>query len=234
MSGVEGFAALPNWMVRDQSVSVYALMVYIALASHSGPGGIHPSQTRLAAEARCSERKVRDAIAELRELGVVEIVRRRRTDGKATTMSNGYVLHPNGNLLDDEEPAPDAGSSGKLPAQDDEATGTSVQLVPLTEEEPIKKTATEYFDEFWVAYPRHVAKEAARKAFAKVLKVAAADVIVAGARAFAADPNLPEKTYVPYPASWLNAGRWDDEPLPARDRPVGPRDLDEAEEWMRR
>lgn len=139
----EGFAAIPNWMVRDQSISLHAVMVYTALASHTGPGGVRPSQALLAKEARCSERQVRYALDELRALEVVSVVRRRRGEGKSTTLSNGYVLHPHGRLADDEEPeevpASPAASSGKLPAHSDKATGTEQQLTPLIEEEPIKK-----------------------------------------------------------------------------------------------
>jgi hypothetical protein len=75
------------------------------------------------------------------------------------------------------------------------------------------------FDEFWSHYPRRVAKIAARKAFGKAVKIVGADVIVAAAAKFAADPNLPgkdEEAAIPHPATWLNEGRWDDPPLPAR------------------
>lgn len=72
------------------------------------------------------------------------------------------------------------------------------------------------FAEFYLAYPRKVGKEAARRAFEKAAKGTNPALIVAGARRFASDPNLPDKQFIPHPASWLNAGRWDDEPLPER------------------
>lgn len=150
MSKAEGFAAVPNWMIRDESVTLYAVSVYAALASHSGPGGIHPSQSTLAREARCSERKVRDALVELVALGVVSRVRRKNSRGRAPS---GYALHPNGQLLADEEAeevaAHGAGTS-EVPAPQDEVaahgaggSGTSVQPVPLIEEEPFKKNPIE-------------------------------------------------------------------------------------------
>jgi hypothetical protein len=73
------------------------------------------------------------------------------------------------------------------------------------------------FDAFYVAYPRKVGKEAARKAFAAAIRrgVSGTD-IVEGAERYAADPNLPDKQFIPYPATWLNAGSWADEPQPAR------------------
>jgi hypothetical protein len=93
--------------------------------------------------------------------------------------------------------------------------------------------ATDDFDLFWSDYPRKVAKEGARKAFAKAAKIASVETILAGVRRFAADPNLPEKQFIPHPATWLNRGSWDDEPLPDRgDRP-GPDDFGN-DEWLMR
>jgi hypothetical protein len=78
----------------------------------------------------------------------------------------------------------------------------------------------EGFDEFWEIYPRHMKRGDAIKAFHQMLKAGASvDEIIAGARRFAADPNLPEQKFIPYPASWLRAEGWLDDPLPPRNRP---------------
>lgn len=71
------------------------------------------------------------------------------------------------------------------------------------------------FDDFWAAYPRHVAKDAARKAWDAATQRATPSAIIAGALRFRDDPNRDD-AYTPHPATWLNAGRWDDEPLPPR------------------
>lgn len=71
------------------------------------------------------------------------------------------------------------------------------------------------FDEFWSVYPRRAGKLDARKAWAKAVKLAGPDVILAGACRYAADPNR-EAAYTAHPSTWLNQGRWDDDPLPAR------------------
>lgn len=145
MSRAEGFAAVPNWMIRDETFDGYEIAVYTALASHTGPGGIRPSQATLAREARCSERKVRDTLQKLVDRGVIEVVRRRRRDaGKQTNVSNGYRLLPHGSVDEsefafDEVPARGADSSGKLPAPGDEATGTRVRTLLSIEEEPVEE-----------------------------------------------------------------------------------------------
>lgn len=235
----EGFAAIPNWIVRKPDVSIYAVAVYVALASHTGPGGIHPSLPTLAREAHCSERQVRRAVAELQTLGVVERVRRKDDRGRA---ANGYLLHPQGPLSDDEEledapqPVKDSqAATGEVAAYQSGGYGLQEQVVPLIEEEPIKKPASEYFDEFWSLYPRHTAKAAARTKFLALAKKTNPQLLVDGARRYSADPNLPEKQYIPYPTTWLNQGRWEDEPLPERgDRDSRPRDVEPGEEWLHR
>jgi hypothetical protein len=80
----------------------------------------------------------------------------------------------------------------------------------------VERLLDNLFDNFWEHYPRKVGKEAARKAFLKAAKDVSPDVIVSGAVSLGADPNLPEPQYIPYPATWLNRGGWDDEPYPSK------------------
>lgn len=70
------------------------------------------------------------------------------------------------------------------------------------------------FEEFYAAYPRHVGKEAARRAFVKAIKTKApAADIIEGARRYADATAAAgtETRYVAHPATWLNAGRWSDD-----------------------
>ncbi len=90
----------------------------------------------------------------------------------------------------------------------------------VAESDP-EHTENPLFTEWWKCYPRKVGKEAARKAFEKALGKTNSEKLLTGVQQFAADPNLPEKQFVPHPATWLNEGRWDDEPLPPR-RNSGP------------
>lgn len=68
------------------------------------------------------------------------------------------------------------------------------------------------FAQFWKAYPRKVAKEAALKAWKK-LKPPLALCLKAlawqsKAKAWTADKGM----FIPHPSTWLNDGRWEDEP----------------------
>jgi hypothetical protein len=79
------------------------------------------------------------------------------------------------------------------------------------------------FDEFWELYPRKVGKIDAEKSYGKAMKLATIDQIREGAKKFAARCQNTEPQYIPHPATWLNAGRWDDQPMAAPDRTFGPR-----------
>lgn len=72
----------------------------------------------------------------------------------------------------------------------------------------IKITDAE-FDQFWARYPKRVSKIAALKAFMKARQIASLDAILAGVDRYV--NGKPAWQEWAYPASWLNAGRWDDE-----------------------
>src|SRR6185312_511968 len=74
--------------------------------------------------------------------------------------------------------------------------------------------SADLFAEFWLIYPRHVAKVAAKRAWLRLTrreKVAALDALVAWRRIWL---QRDEPEFIPHPASWLNGERWEDE-LPA-------------------
>lgn len=87
---------------------------------------------------------------------------------------------------------------------------------------PAKKNGharDEAFARFWEAYPRKVAKHAARQVFDKIkLDPETLDRIVAAADAYrkkvARDGTDPQ--YIKHPSGWLNARRWEDEPEPEK------------------
>lgn len=71
---------------------------------------------------------------------------------------------------------------------------------------------------FWSVYPRHVDKQRARKAWAKLKPDEA--LVETILRAVKAQTTCEQWTrdggaYIPYPATWLNGRRWEDE-LPRR------------------
>lgn len=77
----------------------------------------------------------------------------------------------------------------------------------------LKDGAPSEFDVFWDAYPRKKNKEYARKAFAKAIKDTDIETILdaLSKQKQSHDWQKANGQYIPYPASWLNAHKWEDE-----------------------
>lgn len=82
-------------------------------------------------------------------------------------------------------------------------------------EEKNKDTSLDaMFEEFWTAYPKKVSKAAALKAYRKIKPSESlqAEILAAVSRAkTSVDWSKDDGQFIPYPASWLNARRWEDE-----------------------
>lgn len=72
------------------------------------------------------------------------------------------------------------------------------------------------FEKFYSAFPRHIGRRAAERAWVSAIKRADPADIIAGAERLAADPNLPETRFVPHPSTWLNRDGWTDDAHPSR------------------
>lgn len=69
------------------------------------------------------------------------------------------------------------------------------------------------FEDFYTAYPRKKSREDARKAWGQALaKGFSPDEIMAGLRINLPSMRAKDPQFVPYPATWLRAGGWADEP----------------------
>lgn len=76
-----GFSMLPNWVVDDDRLGAYDLLVYMALIRHADNTGVcWPSLERIAKIARCSQPTASKSINLLEQLGYI---RRIKTDGRA-------------------------------------------------------------------------------------------------------------------------------------------------------
>lgn len=218
--------------------------VLVALADMADESySCFPGQERLASMVDSSVETVARSLRLLEQLGLLER-QRRYVDGGYRT-SDRYILQVGAQPREEAYPASAEvtypASGGVLPGMKPDLTrhlpGRNHQRITseapdlvATEAEVLRAPAS--FDELWQVYPRRVGKEAARKAFAKASRSADPAVIIEAARVFAADPNLPEKQFVPHPATWLNRGSWEDEPLPQRDGRQGAPDDDPELAWL--
>lgn len=74
------------------------------------------------------------------------------------------------------------------------------------------------FEEFWQVYPRNVAKQSALNAYTKARKGGTEhEAVITGTRRYADECRGKEQRFIAHPATWLNAGRWEDAPGANRD-----------------
>ena len=94
---------------------------------------------------------------------------------------------------------------------------------PTPKTKPSSRDLDAAFAKFWDTYPRKKSKAAGRTAYERAARKAGPAVIQAALEAQLPSLMAKDPTYRPYPATWLNAGSWDDEPdTPARATPLAP------------
>lgn len=84
------------------------------------------------------------------------------------------------------------------------------------------------FAEFWAAYPRKDAKAAAKRAWLRTKPPLGKCLATLAWQKRSVDWTKDGGQFVPLPASWINAGRWEDEPRRPTSAP-GPRNVYEPE-----
>jgi biotin operon repressor len=196
------FTQIPNDWLRDSRISLGAKGLLAQLLSHAP--GWRISQENLAFANGVGRDAIRTLINELLEAGYLMRSEDRERNEKGYLGGYTYTTQdPSG------EPTLDK------PTQDN----------PLHKNNILKKNNSKNneriysdseFDSFWESYPKKVDKGAALRAFRRAIKNLDPAVVIAGAKAYAEDPNLPEKQFIKNPATWLNAEAWANGPLPKR------------------
>ena len=76
------------------------------------------------------------------------------------------------------------------------------------------------FDKFWAVYPRHTAKQDAKRAFLKIAPDdALLNIMLTAIQRQKKTEQWSDPRYIHHPATWLNGRRWEDEPAAARAAP---------------
>lgn len=200
------FTQVPNAWLRDRRLSLKAIGLLAQLMSHSV--GWNVSIRSLADANGCGLDSIRTAVVELEEAGYLSRVQAREA-GKFAEVT--WRTNEPGAAF--EEPSSDK------PSSDNPVSVNPTPKKNNLSEEQSKEIIVEWnlaFEDFWNLYPRKVGKAAARSAFAKAcMALGAPNVVLEGARRYRDDPNRVE-AFTAHPTTWLNAGRWEDDPLPER------------------
>ena len=191
------FSIISNSVIRDIRLSYRARGVLLDILSR--PDNWRVSADSLSRSGSEGRHAILTALKELRQVGYMRTQKLRKDNGQFETVSIVYdtpIYEATG------ERKPDFG----YPKVENR---TSLEVLSK------KNLDTKLFEVFWKAFPRKVGKQAAEKAYAKAIKTTEENVIIAGALRYADDPNRVD-TFTAHPTTWLNAGRWADEPLPER------------------
>lgn len=144
--------------------------------------------------------------------------------GKKCILVLEFVKHqnPHKNETESELPAPTSDSTtseeiGTKPEIIGSTRADSLSTDSLIPDSPLptlaKPAREELFEEFWKAYPKKKAKDDAKRAFDKRKpNRALVDSMLSAIRlqARSMDWVKDHGQFIPYPASWLNSGSWQD------------------------
>lgn len=217
------------WAKKQITGSPTRKAVLTALADYADENGKGwPSVGRLAEDTELSVRAVRNALHELVEAGIISREDREAENG--ATKSCLYVL-PIDTAKGRGQDVPGRGQDvpggrvhveGGGPRQDvhphyvepllrtkEAPNGAYIEESKLSSHP--KPAVWGSFEEFWMAYPAKVGKEAAKRKFSTVGKsgrVKFTDLMAALETYKAKKPH--DRPWC-YPTTWLNQGRWDDE-----------------------
>ena len=231
----EGDASLRACSLAAQGMwmRVICIMHRAEEYGHLTLNGRPPSAKQLALMIGATERETAKLMAELEDAGVFSrteagaIFSRRMLRDKASAEearehgrrggnpalkaeTSEAVIHPGGGGVNPPVKPPLILQEAEAEAETER--DTSLRSVSLPRG---KRAASAHpdFADFWTAYPRKVGRGAAEKAFAAAIaKGATVAAIAAGLnrQQWPADPQ-----FIPHPSTWLNQGRWQDDPTAA-------------------
>ena len=201
-------------VLNNSKATGRAKLVLLGIANHLGDQGAWPSISTLARYANASERSVKRDIQELIELGELKVeLQNAPTNHQYKT--NLYWITIRSGVTDSASGVTAQVSRGDSSGKSG-VTPVGTQNIIRTIKEPSLETSIEGFETFWLLYPKKVAKADALKAWNKAIKKKTADELIALTKAYS-EGKLPDMTYIPYPASWLNKELYDaveDKPKP--------------------
>ena len=199
-----------NAVWRNSKSTGRARLVLLSIADHQGELGAWPSIETLAKMVNSSPRSVQRDIQDLIALGELQ-VEFRSAPTYGPYKANRYWVQLPGVTNQVPEVTKTASEVTDLDSEVTESASEVTAGGVLTLNRTLNKTLNnqeEKFEEFWRSYPRKIAKADALKAWKKSIKRKSPDDLIRLAKVYT-EGKLPEQTYIPYPASWLNKELYD-------------------------
>lgn len=173
---------------------------------------------------RIALKDIRDALGKLADIGCVRLY---ECDGKPYLYLPAWEVHQSIRAKRSKYPAPEDGTTcthmqaDEITCMQMNADAPVIQSNPNPNPNPNPKARAELFARFWDAYPKKKAKQEAQKAWDKLKPgEELAEMIIAAVYRLAATQDWTKEggRYIPYPATFLNGRRWEDDAGPAQSR----------------
>jgi predicted transcriptional regulator len=190
------FAPVPNSAIRDPEINPNAFRLLAYLMSHKD--GYELTYGQIERQTTLGRYAINQAIKVLTDKGWLRTERTKKNNGQFGPTSF-HVLNPE--AIDSVADDSSAGHSTM-------EQPTDIKNTNYLEKTTNKEKHLEVFDEFWKLYPRKVGKADAVKAWNKAIKNKTANELLELTKVYS-EGKLPDETYIPYPASWLNKGLYE-------------------------
>jgi len=191
------FAQVPNSAIRDPEISPNAFRLLAYLMSHKE--GYELTYGQIERQTTLGRYAINEAIRILTSKGWLRTERTKKKNGQFGPTSF-HILDP-----DAVDSSADDSSAGHSTMEQP----TDIKNTNYLEKTKDKEKHLEVFDEFWNLYPKKVAKADALKAWNKAIKRKSPDELLKLTKVYS-EGKLPDMTYIPYPASWLNKELYED------------------------
>jgi len=190
------FAQVPNSAIRDPEISPNAFRLLAYLMSHKE--GYELTYGQIERQTTLGRYAINEAIKVLSDKGWLRTERAKKDNGQFGPTS----FH----ILDPE--AVDSVADDSSVGHSTMEQPTDIKNTNYLENTKDKEKHLESFEMFWKLYPKRIAKADALKAWKQATKKKTADELIALTKAYS-ESKLPDMTYIPYPASWLNKGLYE-------------------------
>lgn len=190
------FAQVPNSAIRDPEISPNAFRLLAYLMSHKE--GYELTYGQIERQTTLGRYAINEAIKILTNKGWLKTERTKKDNGQFGPTSF-HIMDP-----DAVDSIADDSSAGDSTMEQP----TDIKNTNYLENTKDKEKHLKAFDDFWELYPKKVAKADALRAWTKAIKRKSPDELLKLTKVYS-EGKLPDMTYIPYPASWLNKELYD-------------------------
>ena len=164
------------------------------------------TRAQIAEETGLAEHQVKHSLKKLKDAGHLEVKQERTGGAWDHTQTYRVVMSESSHVAN----APDRRTN----VADDRSPVSNLDRSPvsnLSSTKTLKDSLSEAFAEFWEAYPKKVDKKDGERKFRLAAKDTDPQLIIAGARRYAASRRGQDPKYTKQPGTWLHHGCWDDD-----------------------